>query len=61
MHKHCWMPYHPLGYQEHVRMLKCVLCGKLHDHGQRGERGQLIPYGFDARAGKPLFGTQQAR
>ena len=56
-HRHSWEEFYPTNYQAHVRMYKCA-CKKVYDQGVRGEHGQIIPYGFDADTGRPVFGAQ---
>ena len=51
-----WQRIHPAGYQEHVRVDKCVQCGRYRDVNVRGESGQIIPLGFDAKTGAVIFG-----
>ncbi len=55
-HTHRWAVVHPIGYQDHVRVIRCETCGKELDRGVRGESDQIIHWGFDATTGRTLFG-----
>lgn len=54
-HRHRWVISHRFGYQEDVRVLRCLICDKLHNHGVLGEHG-VIPVGFSHRTGRVIFG-----